>query len=263
MHPECWAFSQRGQGPDLVCLHGWGMQGDIFTPLADELIQDFRVTALDLPGHGRTPCGAGLDLDRATATLHTTLETLVQPKPWLLGWSLGGMLALALARQTPESLAGLVLVSTTPRFVAGPDWAAGMKPAAFQQFAQDLLDNPQATVRRFLALQTLDDGEGRRALRQLQQGSPWPAPDPACLADGLDILRDADLRPELDQLRLPVLLIQGGRDRVVLPQAAEYLAGTLPESRLLKLPRAGHVPFLTAPAACAQMIRRFLADLDE
>lgn len=262
MHPESWAFSQRGQGPDLVCLHGWGMQGEIFTPLVDELVQDFRVTTLDLPGHGHTPCGAGLDLNRATATLHTILETLVQPRPWLLGWSLGGMIALALARQKPESLAGLVLVSTTPRFVAGPDWAAGMKPAAFQQFAQDLLDNPQATVKRFLALQTLDDGEGRRALRQLQQGSPWPAPDPVCLTGGLDILRDADLRRELDQLRLPVLLIQGGRDRVVLPQAAEYLAEMLPDSRLLRLPRAGHAPFLTAPAECAQAIR-FLADLDE
>ncbi|MEK8090221.1 pimeloyl-ACP methyl ester esterase BioH [Thermithiobacillus plumbiphilus] len=258
MRPESWAYSQHGQGPDLVCLHGWGTQGDIFIPLVDELVQGFRVTTLDLPGHGHTPCGAGLDLDRAAARLGTILETLAGPKPWLLGWSLGGMIALDLARQSPDSLTGLVLISTTPRFVAGPNWAAGMEAAAFQQFAHNLLDDPQATVKRFLALQTLDDGEGRRALRQLQQGSPWPTPDPDCLAGGLDILREIDLRPALDQMRLPVLLIQGGRDRVVLPQAAEYLAERLPDSRLLNLPRAGHAPFLTAPAECAQAIRRFL-----
>ncbi|WP_028988688.1 pimeloyl-ACP methyl ester esterase BioH [Thermithiobacillus tepidarius DSM 3134] len=257
---EAWAWRQSGRGPDLVMLHGWGMQSAIFAPLAESLAPDFRVTALDLPGHGRTPCAGPLNLASAVDGLLATLAALDLQQPAFLGWSLGGQVGLALAHVQPRRLSKLILVGATPRFVAGPDWPWGMAPAVFQRFAADLLQDATATLKRFLALQTLEDGEARKHLRSLQAALLARVPEPRCLREALEILRSTDLRASLATLDLPVLLMQGGLDRLVAPATAAYLLDALPQARLLHLPGVGHAPFLSAPETCAAAIRAFLAD---
>ena len=258
-----WAYQSLGHGPDLLMLHGWATQGTVFLPLATALAEHFRVTLLDLPGHGASVAGAGLSLETALSGLGQTLQTLDLQRPHLLGWSLGGQLALALAARQPASLGRLVLIASTPCFVARPDWPAGMAPADFARFAEDLLADPAGLVKRFLALQSLDDPRARLSLRQIQQAGRWSVPDPSCLQGGLDILADLDLRGQLAQVTAPTLLIQGGRDRVVRPAAADHLQAALPTAQLLSLPRLGHAPFLSDPQGCALAIQHHLIGATE
>lgn len=253
-----WAYQRLGQGPDLVMLHGWATQGAVFLPLATQLAEYFRVTLLDLPGHGASAVGAGLTLEAALSGLEGRLRGLGLQRPHLLGWSLGGQLTLALAARQPASVARLVLIASTPCFVARPDWPLGMAQADFSRFGEDLLADPAGTVKRFLALQSLDDPQARQSLRQIQQAGQWPVPDPQGLQGGLGILAQLDLRAQLAQVVAPTLLIQGGRDRIVSPATADYLQSALADAQLCSLPRLGHAPFLSDPQGCALAIRAYL-----
>ncbi|MBP9131466.1 MAG: alpha/beta fold hydrolase, partial [Steroidobacteraceae bacterium] len=88
----------RGTGPDLVLLHGWALHGGMWGPWLDELGRRARLHLIDLPGHGRSawPAGASTLRDLARA-----VSPHVPNGAAVLGWSLGGMVALELARSRP------------------------------------------------------------------------------------------------------------------------------------------------------------------
>ena len=85
-----------------MLLHGWGLNLRIFDSLRDELVRDFGVIAVDLPGHGASDwdAGAGGDLQL------TELLRTVPDGACLLGWSLGGQFALRAALRAPHRLRG-------------------------------------------------------------------------------------------------------------------------------------------------------------
>lgn len=247
----------RGQGPDLVLLHGWALHGGMWGPWLDELAEVARLHLLDLPGHGRSGWPPTV---RDLAGLAAAILPRVPPGAAVLGWSLGGMVALELARRHPLHLRALVLVATTPRFLAGPDWDHGMQPDVLAEFADGLAQDYRRTVQNFLALQTRGDENATETLRQLRARlSSHGEPDPAALAAGLAILRDADLRAELARITLPTLVVAGEHDRLTPPAAGRELAVRLPAARFALVPRCGHAPFLSHPGQVSTEVRRFLA----
>jgi pimeloyl-[acyl-carrier protein] methyl ester esterase len=248
-------YEQAGQGPDLVMLHGWGLHGGVFRQLMDQLSDSFRITAIDLPGHGRSPWQ---DQDMALDHLADSTAQLV-PKPAIwLGWSLGGLVAMKLAVKHPELVKGLVLVAATPKFVQGQDWKAGMETNTYAAFSQGLADDYRATLSRFLSLQTGSGSASRELIRQLKEllfvhGDP----DTEALAAGLSLLRDTDLRPELKQITAPTLLIHGGQDRLTPVAASEYLQQSLDHAALTVIEDAGHAPFMSHTDMVETTIRDF------
>jgi pimeloyl-[acyl-carrier protein] methyl ester esterase len=89
-----------------------------------------------------------------------------------------------------------------------------------------------------------------------------PAPNPAALALGLDLLRDEDLRGPLPDLRPPSLWLFGSHDALVPAEVADRIALLLPQARTHVIPGAAHAPFLSHPEQTADSIRAFLAGLD-
>ena len=155
----------RGAGPDLVLLHGWALHGGMWGPWVDELAQRARLHLVDLPGHGRSRWSTG------AATLRDLARAVSPHVPQgaaVLGWSLGGMVALELARSRPGDLAALVLIATTPCFLARDDWPAGMKPGVLDGFAAGLARDYRRSLSNFLALQTWGDENASQALRSLR-----------------------------------------------------------------------------------------------
>jgi pimeloyl-[acyl-carrier protein] methyl ester esterase len=241
-----------------VLVHGWGLHGGIWDELTEGLIEAHRVTCVDLPGHGHSP-----PLGRTTAPpLERWAEAVLAAAParadWL-GWSLGGLIALWAAAHHPQRLRRLVLLTSTPRFVRGPDWPAAMDPQVFDDFALALGQACRPALLRFVALQTRGgdrprDDQRRLRARLFERGEP----DPAALAEGLAILRGSDLRAQLGRVVPPVLVIAGGRDTLIPAGASRALAHALPQGRLLEITAAGHAPFLSHVAALSQAIRGFL-----
>jgi len=247
----------RGQGPDLVLLHGWALHGGMWGPWLGELERHARLHVLDLPGHGRSDWSVGTgDL----AGLARAVFPCVPRGAAILGWSLGGMLALELARQHPRHLRALLLVATTPKFLAGADWEHGLQPEVLAEFTRGLEQDYRRTVHNFLALQTRGDERAHETLRLLRAGlAAHGEPDRRSLAAGLDILRDTDLRDALPHITLPALVVAGEHDRLTPPRAGHELAARLPAARFHRIGRSGHAPFLSHPAEVLAEVSAFLS----
>lgn len=253
---------RRGQGRrTLVLLHGWALNSRVFDTLAATLERDFSLLALDLPGHGRS---AEPDSLRQRGWTLPALAALALPQvphgALLLGWSLGGQVALQLAHDAPGHVAGLVLVSTTPRFTQGDGWSQGVAPAVLAHFAKHLGSDYRATVHDFLELQVRGSREAGAALAALQAALFAQGEAPAAvLQRSLEVLRQADLRALLPAIAAPALVIGGQYDRVTPPGAARALAAALPDARHHELARCGHAPFLTHESEFAALLREFAA----
>lgn len=251
LHVEC-----LGQGRDVVFVHGWGLHGGVWSDTAQRLTHAFRVTLPDLPGHGRSP------MSPQPFTLDDLAEALLAaapPQAMWVGWSLGALATLAVVQRRPEAVARLVLVGATPRFVQAPDWAHGTAPQVLPGMARDLEVDFERTLLRFVNLQ-LGNGDAERAgLRRLRtelSRHGWPST--AALRAGLNILQTADLRAALPQIDVPALVIHGGRDRLAMPAAGEYLARTLPQARLHSIADAGHAPFMSHVDLFTKTVENFL-----
>lgn len=246
-----------GDGPDVVLIHGWGLHGGIWAPLAAELSARFRVHTIDLPGHGHShacPMPGTTIEDLA----HLLLEEIPQPAAWV-GWSLGGMAALAAARLAPSAVSRLALISTTPRFVVDTDWPHGLAAGIFNQFAADLETDYRATLWRFLSLQAGTDEGGRSVLRALRAHmTARGEPTREALRAGLRLLHDSDLRPMLAHIAVTTRAWHGGRDRLVPLSAGAYMAEHLPHASFESIDDAGHAPFLSHASLLAGQLTSFL-----
>ena len=186
-----------GAGSPLVLVHGFAMHGGVFAPLVPALAQRHRVHVIDLPGHGASAPIATYDLPSLASALDWVTAGEDEPLS-LLGWSLGGMVALEFARTRPARVRRLVLVATTPSFVARPDWPHAMAAATLARFGDELRVAYRSTLLRFLTLQVQGSDEGRRSLAALRERLfARGDPDPRQLDAALGLLRDVDLRPAL------------------------------------------------------------------
>lgn len=244
-----------GAGPDLVLLHGWAMHGGVFDALAAAFAARYRVHCIDLPGHGQSPFDARItDLDALAATL----EPHIPRHAVVLGWSLGGLLALTLAaRARPRAL---ILVSSTPKFVANEDWPQGMPQDVFAQFSARLQSDFKGTVDDFLRLQVRGDMHAAATFSALQSRLLQHPPQPRALQLGLEILRDSDQRAALPTITVPTLVVAGEHDRITHPRAAAYTAQHLPRAHFHLIKRAGHAPFISHRDEFTGALDAFLAE---
>ncbi len=246
----------------LLLLHGWGMHAGLWQACAEQLAAYRPVICVDLPGHGgASPWPA--DTAQAWPLLDAWVDALAAEfagqRLLLGGWSLGGILAMRWALRYPEQIVRLLLVATTPCFMARADWQAAVPPQVLAGFAAALQQNAGQTLKRFLALQVRgseQERELRHSLRRLMATQAVPAL--ASLQQGLQLLRDIDLRADLSRLGQPVLLLAGERDGLTPLAAAKAMARQLPDARLVVMPKAAHAPFLSHQSEFIQQVSGFL-----
>ena len=244
-----------GSGPDLVMLHGWAMHGGLLRGLAEQLSADYRVSLIDLPGHG----GSGQIDDYSLASVTDVLAQAAPPKAHWLGWSLGGLLALGVADAHPEHVRSLVMISGTPHFTAENGWP-GVEPALLQQMSINLEQDFLGTLKRFIGLQTFAQENSRALAKQIHDLlDERPMPDKVALRGGLALLRDVDARPMLARLQKQVLAVMGAQDRLVPRALGPRLRELSANVEVQELPKAAHLPFLTHPGETACLVRDFLS----
>lgn len=250
-------IKQQGKGKPLILLHGWGFNGEIWNDLAAQLAQSWHVYQVDLPGHGRSPM-----CEYTLQTLTEKLATHLPDKAVWIGWSLGGLLTMAMARWQSAKVRALVLVGASPRFITTENWPHAMTPAVLQQFAQQLQQDTLGTLQRFLALQVKGSEVARQQLRSL---NAWlkktGTPQTEALQAGLQLLQNTDLRSELWQIRSPALLCLGGRDTLVPAGVGKDCQQWWPQLQQVCIKPAAHVPFLSHPEIFMLMLQDFFDKL--
>jgi pimeloyl-[acyl-carrier protein] methyl ester esterase len=254
------AVESVGAGPPLVLLHGWAMHSGIWGAVIPRLARRFRVHAVDLPGHGKSPLAAPFTLD---GTVSAVASALADESATLtvVGWSLGGLVAVRWAQGQPERISRLALVATSPRFVAGIGWPHGMAEETLARFGDELGVAWKHTIKRFLTLQMQGSEHGRAMLAQLRHELfARGEPSHAALRGALETLVATDLRAGVGSVRQPSLVVSGGRDTLAVPAAGRWLAEHLPVARFALIPGAAHVPFLSHRDAFDAAMDPFLDD---
>lgn len=233
-----------GDGPPLVLLHGWALHGGLFGPLVAAYAPRFRVHAVDLPGHGHS---AAVRADSLDQVVDAVASSVADGEPLtVIGWSFGGQVALRWAARDPARIARLVLVATSPRFVAAADWPHAMTAETLARFGDELSAAYRPTLMRFLSLQAQGSDEGRRTLSVLRHGL-FARGDPprAAIAAALRLLATTDLRDEVRSVRASALVVSGERDTLAPAAAGAWLAQAMPHARYACLEGAAHAPFLS------------------
>jgi pimeloyl-[acyl-carrier protein] methyl ester esterase len=224
--------SAIGTGKDLVLLHGWGFNADLFNDLIKTHKERYRITKIDLPGHGRSDEVAG-GIDEWCNEIIKILPS----NPILLGWSLGGLLAINIARQV--QISKLILVASTPNFIQNDDWKFGIDADNFNQFSDALQLNLSKGLKRFISLQTKDKSQ----IKQLEYSIDTLPASTTALNQGLEILLNTDLTEQFLALDIDIKVILGRKDTLVPSEISSWYESQSIDTVILN---TGHLPFLNA-----------------
>lgn len=249
------AYDRRGQGPPLVLVHGLGSYRGAWTPVLDRLAAEREVIGLDLPGHGDSPLlpeGTRHDVRTLTEAVERFLGELGVGRPHVAGNSLGGGIALELARR------GAVRSGTALSPI-------GFWTPSEARFAAASLRGSRALARairpvtprltRSTALRTAFLGQIYARPWQLDPQAAFATIEAFRKAPGFDVTLPNTFRyyfwgtPES-----PVTVAWGTQDRLLLPAQAERARRALPEAQHVALRGCGHVPMSDDPEQVADVL---------
>ena len=244
-----------GQGEPVVMLHGWAMHSGVWRIFAKQLAVERQVTCLDLPGHGRSEIVQPYTLELLVDKLALALP---ECSCHLVGWSLGGVIALRLAEKYPHKVKSLVLIASNPHFLSTHEWL-GVAPNILTEFANNIQKNAVVTLLRFMSLQVKGVPEIKACLKQIKEAlHECAVPELEVLMSGLQILQTADLRSALSALALPVQMIFGGYDSLVPMSVSGQCKSLMPQIEVHIVAEAGHVPFISHPQQVLLLVHNFL-----
>ena len=249
-----------GSGLPVVLIHGQpGSAGD-WDRLRDEL-PDVRVLAPDRPGYDGSPAS---DFAGNARLLSELLVSTGVERAVLVGHSWGGGVALQMALDHPEQVAGLCLVSSIGSRLAWTWWDRVMaQPGLAQASAVAVVCTP-AVAPRLVALATGSRLPEHELAQVRAQGHHWRRGGAirAFVAEQRVLVRHGqELAARLGEVTVPTLVVTGDRDRTVTPRAAADLARALPRGELLTVP-GGHLLLREQPQLVARAVRRVVADAD-
>ncbi|MBT6270900.1 MAG: alpha/beta fold hydrolase [Rhodobacteraceae bacterium] len=219
-----------GDGPSLVLLHGWAFNSDIFQSLIDKYKANYRITVIDLPGHGRSR-----DIDGNIESWCNELTKIIPEQSILLGWSLGGLLSIYIASQI--EISKLILVAATPCLINNENWNYGISSEVFDQFVINLKNDSTKSLKRFVSLQSKDKSQLQELYKSIQK---YPASHSA-LNTGLKIIINSDLRDIYKDIAVPKTTILGSLDTLVPVKIKEWYETVGSQTSII---RSGHLPFI-------------------
>lgn len=250
------AYTNSRAKDACLLIPGWGMNADIFDSILPGLAQFFQVYTADY--------------GQLTEHYADAVKALAQKLPFagsalVIGWSMGGNIALELAKQCPQKVSGLCLVAATPSFVERDNWPYGMSVATYQQFQQGLGASVAKTLRRFDQLQSKGDGQQaalQKALTDYRaQQEAWRDED---LITGLKLLAAFDQREWIADLPQRQLWCFGAEDQLVNVASAKAIKTQLPNANVQTFDAVAHTPFLTrSDQFFAALLDTFLHNSDE
>ncbi|CAG9295522.1 pimeloyl-ACP methyl ester esterase BioH [Celerinatantimonas diazotrophica] len=232
-------IDSEGQGPNLILLHGWGMNSGIWEKLVPSLTPYFQLHRVDLPGYGFSQPCTPMAWDAMMEQLAARL-----PCGHLLGWSLGGLMAQQIAQRYPHQVLSLITVASSAHFVQSPSWP-GMKEEVLKLFAKGLESDYRKTLERFLAIQTLGAPDARADIAQIKKSlNQRPLPSLQILHQGLLWLESVDLRRVIPEIACPWLQVYGALDAIV-PKDSMHAHQVISSAQQVMIDKASHAPFIS------------------
>lgn len=256
------AYSRRvfTGGPTLVFLHGFLGSKEDWNPVADLLAEDFDIVTIDLPGHGESEAAPPdiFRIDSCSRALIETLDRLNISSYFLIGYSMGGRIALAHALKYPERVRGLALVSANPG-LESPS-ARLSRLAQDQKLADELVQSGlEEFVKHWYAQPLFDSLHNSTRLEEIVSRRARGNPATLALAlSGFSVGRQESMWARLCELNLPTLCVAGRLDRKyadIMTRAANLC----PKGKLSIIVGAGHAVHLEKPDGLAVALKSFVS----
>jgi pimeloyl-ACP methyl ester carboxylesterase len=259
------SYELSGEGVCLVLIHGFTDNLGMWYNQVPVLSKQFKVLSLDVRGHGETqPPESDLSIGLFAEDLRALLEALGIERACVLGYSMGGRIALQFALAHPESTTGLVFANSGVR-------SAGARLAEDQ--VAELAERREQMVAMFQTgnIEVIADGMAERSFSPgFREREPAVFQsykdvklrnDPAHYLAIMDAMVQAMASPpDLTQIRCPVLIIAGDRDGFMTIEDARAMETAIPDATLAVLP-TGHAAAVESPQAFNQAVLDFVVRL--
>jgi 3-oxoadipate enol-lactonase len=240
-----------GQERTFVFVNALGTDLTIWDEVVADYSGQFRTLRYDLRGQGLSDAPpAPYAIDDHVADLAALLEAHEIHGAIVVGMSVGGMIALALAAARPDLVRLLVLCDTAHKIGTPEMWSARIEAVR----ANGLASIADAVLERWLSIEFRHARAADLAgYRNMLTRNPAEGYIGTCAA-----LRDADLTSVASQLIQPTLCLVGEEDKATPPALVESLSALIPNAAFKTIPKAGHLPCIEEPGSLSLRIESFV-----
>lgn len=238
----------------LVMLPGWGMDYTVWEPVSSFLFQYFEPVFCDWH-----------DVDTVEAfktRVFSLIEEKIEGSFWLLGWSLGSLLAIEAACKYADRVDRVILICGTSRFTRDKKsgYSCGWTQSVVEKMKAALYNDRQKTLASFydsmFSEEEIKQGYDKKTKEFIQTGKACKLKE---LEAGLDFLIHEDVRGMLENINAPLLLIHGEKDTICPVSASEYISKQVKGTVFFNIMAGvGHVPFHTAANEFNTLIKVFM-----
>lgn len=239
---------------EILLFTGWGATCDVWKPIIPALSERYQVDCHQPSWVMSKQKQYSLqDFDLYINLLADSIKNPV----YIVAWSMGGLLAIALAKKFPQLVNKICFIASVPCFVAKGNPHAGIDYEWFQSFNETYDRQPLKALKRFQALQVQNDIHAKATLMKLKNICPLESYDLSECGYALAVLAEINLQQDLYTLSIETSFIHGKNDAVINLQAARYAASAT-GSLLHIIETAGHVPQLSHTDQVLQVINQML-----
>ncbi|HSN68685.1 MAG TPA: alpha/beta fold hydrolase [Thermoanaerobaculia bacterium] len=253
MSQQSWPSRDVGDGIPVLWIHGYPLSSAIYAP--QESIPGARHIVPDLPGFGSAPPPEGeMTIDGYAEGILRIMDEKGIRSAVVAGLSMGGYIALSVARQAMERLCGLILIDTreTPD---APEARAKRFESIEAVRAAGTGSVVEAMLPKMLTEATMkQDTEKAGAVRRIMESA---SKDGVIAALGA-MARRGDSSALLPRIEVPTLVVAGREDAITPPSDAERMRSAIPGAELLILENAAHLSNFERPAEFNRAVSRFL-----
>ena len=244
----------------LVLIHGLGADKDTWLQFAKYLTKNYRVIALDLPGHGQSTQDFSINysVEAQAQCINELLKNLKIQHAHIIGSSMGGAIATTLTNMQPDMVSSLILIDS---------YGAIKTPSYIYTLAEEIGYNPM------LEINTKDDYKKMMSLAMVK-----PPFVPGFMLDVLtkdmkqrvklnkkifgDSDADSDQTAILSKITKPTLVVWGAQDKVLHVDNAEVFNSELRNCSKVILEETGHVPMVEKPKVTASYVTSFISEIN-
>ncbi len=254
-------YTIKGDGKPVILIHGWAMHSGVWADFAEGFTEGYLTVAVDLRGHGKSVSMDGpYNFAKFAEDISSMICKLKLKDVTLIGWSMGVSIILKMFVRSLPFVDSLVLISGNPSLVSRQGYDRGIPGVTVKRLCRQIERDYTRGLQSFYDLLFTSE-----ELDVLQKTSKYSlVVDKNCLPlknaalESLKCLQTEDLRPSLDNICVPTLIIHGSEDKICNPEASHYMHERIGSAKLFFLEQTGHLPFITRKHEVSGAVKGFL-----